>query len=240
MRRGVVLATVKGRRPRHREEHHGVVLRCNNYEVVDLSVMVPAESPDTGRAGLRHRRPLGLMGVARRDGQRCEGDGAARARAAAVDGRGHDVTPHTAVRIARIHAGDRACDRRLASYRCGLLCWTPCGRSSSTRENPYCRSGERAARGARRRPLLPFARQSSIGPDRLARGGPRRPVVRGRRVSGRRSGSSAGSSTGRSSHAWELKGRFPGSSTTRSTARPRANSSTPRMSCSTGSSDEGL
>ena len=40
----IVMATVKGRRPRHRKEHcRASCSRCNNYEVIDLGVMVPCE-----------------------------------------------------------------------------------------------------------------------------------------------------------------------------------------------------
>ena len=59
----------------------GVVLGCNNYEVIDLGVMVPADVLlDTAvRREVRHRRRLRPHhALARRDGERREGDGAAR------------------------------------------------------------------------------------------------------------------------------------------------------------------
>jgi 5-methyltetrahydrofolate--homocysteine methyltransferase len=34
----------QGRRARHRQEHRRVVLQCNNYDVVNLGVMVPAQT----------------------------------------------------------------------------------------------------------------------------------------------------------------------------------------------------
>ena len=89
----IVLATVKGDVHDIGKNIVGVVLGCNNYEVIDLGVMVPADRIlDTARrGGLRRRRPVRAdHAVARRDGQRREGDGAARARAAAADRRRHD------------------------------------------------------------------------------------------------------------------------------------------------------
>jgi 5-methyltetrahydrofolate--homocysteine methyltransferase len=48
----VVMATVKGRRPRHRQEHRRRRAQCNNYEVRDLGVMVPsAKILETARSG---------------------------------------------------------------------------------------------------------------------------------------------------------------------------------------------
>ena len=79
----VVLATVKGDVHDIGKNIVGVVLGCNNYEVIDLGVMVPAERIlDTGRRGRRrHRRPLRAdHAVARPDGRRRDRDGAPRPR----------------------------------------------------------------------------------------------------------------------------------------------------------------
>ena len=82
-RRGkIVMATVKGDVHDIGKNIVGVVLGCNNYEVVDLGVMVPGDKIlDTAP---RRRAPtsIGLSGlitpVARRDGPRRAGDGAPR------------------------------------------------------------------------------------------------------------------------------------------------------------------
>ena len=79
----VVLATVKGDVHDIGKNIVGVVLGCNNYEVHDLGVMVPADEVlDTAtRARRRRRRPVGPdHAVARPDGRRRARDGAARAR----------------------------------------------------------------------------------------------------------------------------------------------------------------
>ena len=69
----VVLATVKGDVHDIGKNIVGVVLGCNNYEVIDLGVMVPADTdPRHGRRERRRRRrPLRPdHAVARRDGPR--------------------------------------------------------------------------------------------------------------------------------------------------------------------------
>ena len=77
-----LLATVKGDVHDIGKNIVGVVLGCNDYEVIDLGVMVPTETIlDTAeRERRRRRRPLGAdHAVARPDGRRRE----ARWRAAA-------------------------------------------------------------------------------------------------------------------------------------------------------------
>ncbi len=76
----VVLATVKGDVHDIGKNIVGVVLGCNNYEVIDLGVMVPADQIlDTAvEEQARHRRPQRAdHAVARRDGarraRRCSG-----------------------------------------------------------------------------------------------------------------------------------------------------------------------
>lgn len=43
-----MIATVKGDVHDIGKNIVGVVLQCNNYEIVDLGVMVPAENPQNG------------------------------------------------------------------------------------------------------------------------------------------------------------------------------------------------
>ncbi len=78
-----LMATVKGDVHDIGKNIVGVVLGCNNYEVIDLGVMVPCEKILTtavAREG-RHHRPVGPdHAVARRDGARGAGDGAAGVR----------------------------------------------------------------------------------------------------------------------------------------------------------------
>ena len=86
----IVMATVKGDVHDIGKNIVGVVLQCNNYEVIDLGVMVPAAKileTAQGREG-RHHRPLRPdHAVARRDVP-CRGrDGAAGLRPAAADRR---------------------------------------------------------------------------------------------------------------------------------------------------------
>ena len=79
----IVMATVKGDVHDIGKNIVGVVLGCNNYEVIDLGVMVPAakilETAIEQKADIdRPERPD--HAVARRDGVRRAGDGAARHR----------------------------------------------------------------------------------------------------------------------------------------------------------------
>ena len=117
----VVVATVKGDVHDIGKNIVGVVLGCNNYEVIDLGVMVPADKIlDTAveRGGGR-RRPLGAdHALARRDGQRRARDGAARPRPAAADRRRDDLeAAHRGQDRARVLAADRARARRRARRR---------------------------------------------------------------------------------------------------------------------------
>ncbi len=88
----IVMATVKGDVHDIGKNIVGVVLQCNNYEVIDLGVMVPKETIiqtaiDTGA------NMIGLSGlitpVVGRNGQRCNGDAAPWLRHTSVDRRGH-------------------------------------------------------------------------------------------------------------------------------------------------------
>ena len=88
----ILMATVKGDVHDIGKNIVGVVLQCNNYEVIDLGVMVPAAKIlETARelAGRHHRAFRADHAFARRDVS-CGGrDGAAKFRAAAADRRRH-------------------------------------------------------------------------------------------------------------------------------------------------------
>ena len=89
----MLMATVKGDVHDIGKNIVGVVLGCNDYEVIDLGVMVPCEKIlETAREQeRRHDRPVGPdHAVARRDGPRRQGDGARGLQAAAADRRRDD------------------------------------------------------------------------------------------------------------------------------------------------------
>ena len=99
----IVLATVKGDVHDIGKNIVGVVLGCNNYEVIDLGVMVPAERIlDTAVArGRRRRRPLGPdHAVARPDGRRGEEMERRGLELPLLIGGATTSRQHTAVRIA--------------------------------------------------------------------------------------------------------------------------------------------
>ena len=94
----VLMATVKGDVHDIGKNIVGVVLACNNYEIIDLGVMVPAakilETAKREKVDI-----VGLSGlitpVARRDGARRRRDGARGLRRAAADRRRHhEPRPH--------------------------------------------------------------------------------------------------------------------------------------------------
>ena len=120
----VLLATVKGDVHDIGKNIVGVVLGCNNYEVLDLGVMVPADkilkSRDRARSG--HRRlERAHHAVARRDGLRREGDGAPRIQGAAAHRRRDDEpAAHGGEDRAGVRPADRARARRVARRGCRL------------------------------------------------------------------------------------------------------------------------
>ena len=111
----IVLATVKGDVHDIGKNIVGVVLACNNYEVIDLGVMVPGEKilERAKEVKRRHHRPERPdHAVARRDGARGARDGAAGLQAAAADRRRDDQP--------RAHRGqDRAALQRARRARAG-------------------------------------------------------------------------------------------------------------------------
>ena len=146
---------------------------CNNYEVIDLGVMVPAAKIlATAREQQgRHHRPLRPdHAVARRDVPRRRRDGARGLRRAAADRRRHhQPRPHRGQDQPELHAAARPC-----------TCSTPAARSASPRA---CSARGKAAfvddvrdeyRAGRRRPR-PRPRRQAAHP---ARQGARRPLRR--------------------------------------------------------------
>ena len=92
----ILMATVKGDVHDIGKNIVGVVLQCNNYEVIDLGVMVPADR--ILDAAIEHKVDMiGLSGLitplAGRDGVRRRRDGAARLFHPAADRRRHHQ-PH--------------------------------------------------------------------------------------------------------------------------------------------------
>ena len=148
----VVLATVKGDVHDIGKNIVGVVLGCNNYEVIDLGVMVPTDRilETAIDGGVRLRRALGAdHAVAGRDGERRARDGAARVRAAAPDRRRDHLAPaHGGADRARVQpARPSTCSTPRASSASSPTCSTRAGGSGSTRRT--ARRQERAARAAR-------------------------------------------------------------------------------------------
>ena len=156
------LATVKGDVHDIGKNIVGVVLGCNNYEVIDLGVMVPARQDPRhgGRGGRRRRRPLGPdHAVARRDGQRRARDGAARPRPAAADRRRDDLAASTPRSRSRPSTRSRpcTCSTRRASSASSRTCSTRSGARRSTSRTASCRNGcASSTRRRERKPLLPI------------------------------------------------------------------------------------
>ena len=237
----IVLATVKGDVHDIGKNIVGVVLACNNYEVIDMGVMVPCEKI-LERARTEKRRPDRAVradhAVARRDDARGARDGAPGVQAAAADRRrDHQPRAHRgqdrpalqragrprARREPRRSGHDQPARRRQAGVRRGSTgsTTTSCGGCTAGRGRSCCRSAGRARE--------PHAR--SNGAPKICR----RPS----------SGACACSTTCRS-HAARVhrldavlphlgaQGRLPArSSSTRSTASRRGRSSPRGTRCST-------
>ena len=89
----ILMATVKGDVHDIGKNIVGVVLACNNYEIIDLGVMVAGVEDPAGRAraeGRRHRPLRPHHALARRDGACRRRDGARGFRHAAADRRRDD------------------------------------------------------------------------------------------------------------------------------------------------------
>ncbi len=117
----VVVATVKGDVHDIGKNIVGVVLQCNNYEVVDLGVMVPCAK--ILEAAIREKADMiGLRAhhaIARRNGVRRGRDGARRVyHAAARRRRDHEQSPHRREDRAALLRPGRACARCISCGRC--------------------------------------------------------------------------------------------------------------------------
>ncbi len=148
----IVLATVKGDVHDIGKSIVGVVLACNNYAVIDLGVMVPADVLlDTaireqcdivGVSGLITPSLDEMVNVATEMERR-------RLDLPLLIGGATTSRQHTAVRIApKYSRPDRPRDRRHASGRCRLLVAGPRAEGRSRREEP--RTAGDAPRAARR------------------------------------------------------------------------------------------
>ena len=156
----IVMATVKGDVHDIGKNIVGVVLGCNNYEVIDLGVMVPGdEDPRRGdRAEGRHRRAERPdYAVARRDGLVGARDAAARHDDAAAHRRRDDQpAAHGGEDRAGIPRPGRARARRVA--RRGRRLEPARGEARRVRAPEPRRSGEtaREVRGARGEAAAPL------------------------------------------------------------------------------------
>ena len=215
----ILMATVKGDVHDIGKNIVGVVLGCNNYEVIDLGVMVPAAKildAAIEREG-GHRRPeRPHHAVARRDGVRREGDDAARVhRAAAHRRRDDQQAAHGREDRAGVHRTGRPRARRVARGRRRVEPSRRADGGSSSAPNRAAQAELREQYATRReKPLLSYekARANRLRIDWDEHESPPR-------------GSSAGApsrcrsriwcptSTGRSSSPrGSSKGGFPGSS----------------------------
>ena len=117
----IVMATVKGDVHDIGKNIVGVVLACNNYEVIDLGVMTPAQkilAAAREKPGGRDRPERPHHPLARRDGPRRAGNEEGRAGDAAAHRRGHHQRrPHRGQDCAGVSAGRRARPRRLEGRR---------------------------------------------------------------------------------------------------------------------------
>ena len=173
----VVLATVKGDVHDIGKNIVGVVLQCNNYEVIDLGVMVPAATDPRDRAagGRRHRRPAGLITPSLEEMAHVAGEMEREGfRVPLLIGGATTSRVHTAVKIAPQLSRARWCTcstRRARSAwrqpaqpgRCATGSWPACAR---VRGGPRRSAAERPA-DERRQPLA-AARRNRLA-DRLGR-----------------------------------------------------------------------
>ena len=142
----IVLATVKGDVHDIGKNIVGVVLACNNYEVVDLGVMVPSDKilAAARELGRRHRRPVRPdHALARGDGPRGARDGAPGLHAAAADRRrDHEPDAHRRQDRAGLQGAGRPRARRLARrWASWASSRATSGAARSTRRTAPSRSG---------------------------------------------------------------------------------------------------
>ena len=153
----IVLATVKGDVHDIGKNIVGVVLGCNNYEVIDLGVMVPAATIlDTAVAsGASAVGPVRAdHAVAGPDGRGGGGDAAPRARPAAADRRGdHLAAAHGGPDRPGLRPAHGARAGRLPGGRRGVRAARPgqggpAGRAQPGRPGPAAAPARRAAAAA--------------------------------------------------------------------------------------------
>ena len=165
----VVMATVKGDVHDIGKNIVGVVLQCNNFEIIDLGVMVPADKIlETAREDRRrHDRPVRPHhAVARRDELHRRRDAAPRLQGAAADRR----RDH----LARAHRGqDRSAVRRPGGVREG--CVARRGRVPPARDAGDEAGVRRRSEGRQRAPPRAARGQEGEGRAAHARAGARQP-----------------------------------------------------------------
>jgi 5-methyltetrahydrofolate--homocysteine methyltransferase len=242
----IVLATVKGDVHDIGKNIVGVVLGCNNYEVIDLGVMVPCEKileRATARERRHHRPERAHHAVARRDGSCRARDGAHRvSRCRCSSAARPPAEAHTAVKIAPHYSEpDRPRARRLAApcrvaeqpaqrrAEAGLRAAVARRTTNRLRALHAGQRAEARTRSEQARGQCPEAQhcERSAEPEftgvRRAGGFPARDIA-------------SSSSTGRrSSTRGSCAGAIPASSSTKNTAWRRRSSSPPPMRCSTRS-----
>jgi 5-methyltetrahydrofolate--homocysteine methyltransferase len=168
----ILTATVKGDVHDIGKNIVGVVLQCNNYDVVDLGVMVPAEdiiaAAKEGEG--RHHRAVGPHhAVARPHGRHGRRDEARRADGPAADRRRHHLEEaHRAPDRARIRPRRDPCRRCLEGGRRGLAAAVEDGAQADHR---------RGRRGPGKNPRR-RARPRQAAAHRADRGCPRQPLRR--------------------------------------------------------------
>ncbi len=172
----ILMATVKGDVHDIGKNIVGVVLACNNYEIIDLGVMVPATKDPADGAGTegRHHRPVRPdHAVARRDGA-CGGrNGARRFRHSAADRRRDDQPrAHGGQDPSALHQGPdglrhRRQPRRRRGFkpavagRQGRLCRRRCAAEYKKVADAHARNGSRTSSACRSQRRAPMRRRST-------------------------------------------------------------------------------
>jgi 5-methyltetrahydrofolate--homocysteine methyltransferase len=210
----VVLATVKGDVHDIGKNIVGVVLGCNNYEVIDLGVMVPAEKIlDTAAA--ENADLIGLSGLITPSLDQMV-DVAAEMERRELDvpllvGGATTSRQHTAVRIApaysheTVHVLDAS---RVVDVVSSLL--DPSRRLELDRENRELQERLRVQHAEKvRRPLLPLADARANRPRTSFENLPEAPFTGTRRVEPEAAELVPYVDWQFFFHAWDLKGKFP-------------------------------
>ncbi len=211
----VLLATVKGDVHDIGKNIVGVVLGCNDYEVIDLGVMVlDRDDPRDRRTRARRRgRPLRAdHAVARPHGRGGAGDGAPPPRAAAADRRrDHVAAAHRGQDRARVRERDRARARREPRRRRRRAPARPGAPGELDGENRELQERLRVQHAEKiRKPLLTLEAARANRVQVRVRRPAGAAVRRATRRRARRSRSSSEFIDWQFFfHAWDLKGKFP-------------------------------